>query len=213
MKVLIADDHPIFRQGLLKIIGADPAFEIVAEIGDGFEALAAIKKMRPDVAVLDISMPQMNGLEIARRVQQENLPVHLVILTMYKEEEYFDEAMEAGVKGYLLKENAVADLRNCLQAVAAGKYYVSPVISGYLINRNARQKALAGEKPSLRLLTDTERRILKLLVQNKTSREIAAQLHVSYRTVQNHRANICQKLGLKGYNKLLGFALQNKSSL
>jgi len=213
MKILIADDHPIFRQGLLKIIEADPAFEIIAEAGDGAEALALIKKLRPDIAVLDISMPQLSGLEIARQVQQENLPVRLVILTMYKEEEYFDEAMDLGVKGYLLKENAVSDLRSCVQAVAAGKYYVSPVISGYLINRDARQKALAKEKPALGLLTDTERRILKLLVQNKTSREIAAQLHVSYRTVQNHRMNICAKLDLKGHNKLLQFALEHKSEL
>ncbi len=181
MKILIADDHPIFRQGLLKILEADPAFEVVAETGDGAEALALIKKLRPDIAVLDISMPTLSGLEIARQVQQENLPVRLVILTMYKEEEYFDEAMDLGVKGYILKENAAGDLRSCVQAVAAGKYYVSPVISGYLINRDARQKALAKEKPALRLLTDTERRILKLLVQNQTSREIAAQLHVSYR--------------------------------
>ena len=213
MKILIADDHPIFRQGLLKIIEADPAFEIVAEAGDGAEALALIKKFRPDVAVLDISMPQLSGLEIARQVQQENLPVRLVILTMYKEEEYFDEAMDLGVKGYLLKENAVSDLRSCVQAVAAGKYYVSPVISGYLINRDAMEKALAKEKPALRLLTDTERRILKLLVQNKTSREIAAQLHLSYRTVQNHRMNICARLDLKGHNKLLQFALEHKSEL
>jgi len=213
MKILIADDHPIFRQGLLKIIEADPAFEIIAETGDGAEALALIKKLRPDIAVLDISMPQLSGLEIARQVQQENLPVRLVILTMYKEEEYFDEAMDLGVKGYILKENAVSDLSSCVQAVAAGKYYVSPVISGYLINRGARQKALAKKNPALSLLTDTERRILKLLVQNKTSREIAAQLHVSHRTVQNHRMNICAKLDLKGHNKLLQFALEHKSEL
>jgi DNA-binding NarL/FixJ family response regulator len=213
MKILIADDHPIFRKGLLKTIEGDASFEVVAEAGDGAEALRLIEKLAPEIAVLDISMPGLSGLEIVKAGREKNLPVEFIVLTMYKEEEYFNEAMDFGVKGYILKECAVTDLLEGLKLVANGRHYVSPIISEYLINRNARLEALMAQKPGLRDLTHTERRILKLIAENKTSREIAAQLHVSYRTVQNHRANICAKLGLKGHNKLLQFALEHKAEL
>jgi DNA-binding NarL/FixJ family response regulator len=210
LKILIADDHPIFRQGLSKIVEPDVSFEIVAEAGDGAEALALIQKFQPRIAVLDISMPSMSGLEIVRTLRQKNPPTDFIVLTMFKEEEYFNEAMDLGVMGYILKESAVSDLLGCLHAVAAGKHYVSPLISDYLINRNMRLQKLAKEKPGLSDLTAMERRVLQLIAENKTSREIATQLHISFRTVQNHRTNICAKLGLKGYNKLLQFALEHK---
>ncbi|MDZ7289997.1 MAG: response regulator transcription factor [candidate division KSB1 bacterium] len=213
MRILIADDHPVFRKGLAKVLEGEVATELVAETGDGAEALRLIEKHRPDIAVVDISMPNMSGLEIVKAAREKNLPVKFIILTMYKEEEYFNQAMDLGVKGYILKESAVTDLLDCLKLVAQGKYYVSPIISEYLINRTARQDAILHDKPSLRDLTPMERRILKLIAENKTSREIAAQLFISYRTVQNHRTNICAKLGLKGYNKLLQFALEHKSYL
>lgn len=211
MKVFIADDHPIFRQGLLKIMEGDPFFEIIGESGDGEKALHAIRDLRPDIAVLDISMPGMSGLEIVKHVQKDGLKTEFVILTMFTEEEYFDEAMDCGVKGYLLKENASSDLLNCLKSVTEGKYYVSPSMSEYLIKRNARIKDLNKTVPSLGDLTEMERRVLKLIGENKTSKEIAAELFISYRTVQNHRNNICQKLDLKGHHKLLQFALENKT--
>lgn len=213
MKILIADDHPIFRQGLLKIVEQDKSFELAAEAGDGAEALQLIERHQPGIAVLDISMPSKSGLEIIKAAKAKKLRTDFIILTMYKEEEYFNEAMDLGVKGYILKENAVGDLLGCLHAVAKGKHYVSPLISDYLINRDARMKKLAQEKPGLNDLTAMERRILHLIAENKTSREIATELHISFRTVQNHRANICAKLDLKGYNKLLQFALEHKSHL
>jgi DNA-binding NarL/FixJ family response regulator len=213
MKILIADDHPIFRKGLLKVIEADASFEVVAETGDGAEALQLIEKLGPEVAVIDISMPGMSGLEIVKAAREKNLPAEFIVLTMYKEEEYFNEAMDLGVKGYILKECAVTDLLEGLKRVASGKHFVSPIISEYLIDRNARLEALIQQKPALRDLTAMERRILKLIAENNTSREIAAQLYISYRTVQNHRANICAKLGLKGHNKLLQFALEHKFEL
>lgn len=213
MKVFIADDHPIFRQGLLKILETDPSLEIVGESGDGEEALQSLKELSPDIAVLDIAMPGRSGLEIVKETQKEGLSIHFIILTMFSEEEYFNEAMELGVKGYLLKDNAASDLLSCLKSVAEGKYYVSPSISQYLINRNARVKELDQKIPSLSELTQMEKRILTLIAENKTSKEIAAELFISYRTVQNHRNNICQKLNLKGHHKLLQFALENKSYL
>lgn len=213
MKVLIADDHPIMRQGLKNIIEQSDAFEVVAEAGDGDEAMHLLEKLRPDIAVLDISMPGKNGLEVVRESKKLHLETHFVILTMFTEEEYFDAAMDCGVKGYLLKENATADLRNCLKSVAAGKRYVSPDLSDYLFERQERVQKLYDEVPALQSLTQMEKKILRLISENKTSKEIAAELFVSYRTVQNHRNNICQKLGFRGHNKLLKFALENKSML
>ena len=213
MNILIADDHPILRAGLVKIIAAEPDFQIVAEAGDGEEALALIKEHGPDLAVLDISMPGKSGLEIVKECRKEKMPIEFIILTMYKEEEYFNEALDLGVKGYILKENASSDLINCMKSVSNGKYYVSPIISDYLVNRNARQRDLYNETPTLRDLTPMERTVLKLIAENKTSKEIASELYISFRTVQNHRTNICGKLDLKGYNKLLQFAIEHKSVL
>lgn len=213
MKIFIADDHPIFRQGLLQIIEGDPELEIVGESGDGEEALQLIRSLCPDIAVLDISMPGMSGLEIVSEVQKESLKVEFIILTMFDDEEYFDEAMDYGVKGYLLKENAGSDLLSCLKSVAQGKYYVSPSISDYLLNRNARVKELNKSTPALSGLTQMEKKVLRLIADNKTSKEVAAELFISYRTVQNHRTNICNKLDLKGHHRLLQFALENKSLL
>lgn len=211
--VLIADDHPIVRQGFVKVIEKDQSFKVVAESGDGERALQLLHELKPDIAVLDISMPDMSGLEIIKQVGTDNLPTKFVILTMYKDPEYFDTAIDMGVKGYILKESATAELLNCLRMVARNQYYISPLLSGYLLERDAKIKSLNNKMPALSKLTRAEKRILKLIAENKTSREIADDLCVSPRTVQNHRTNICNKLGLKGHNKLLLFAVQNKSLL
>lgn len=213
MKILVADDHPIFRKGLVDIINTSENFQCEAEAGDGKTALQLLRDTTPDIAVLDISMPEMNGLEIVQQAHQEEINTLFVILTMYKEEEYFNEAMDLGVQGYLIKDNAVTDLLNCLQTVAKGQYYVSPFLSDYLVRRSQRQASLNAQTPSIAQLTATERQVLRLIAENKTSKEIADKMSVSHRTVQNHRNNICQKLGFKGHNKLLYFALQNKDSL
>jgi DNA-binding NarL/FixJ family response regulator len=211
--VLIADDHPIVRQGFVKVIERDPSFKIIAESGDGERALRLLRELKPDIAVLDISMPDMSGLEIIKQIGDDNLPTRFVILTMYKDPEYFDTAIDVGVKGYILKESATGELLNCLRMVSQNKYYISPLLSGYLLERDAKIKSLNNRMPALSKLTRSEKRILKLIAENKTSREIADDLCVSPRTVQNHRTNICNKLGLKGHNKLLLFAVRNKSLL
>jgi len=213
MNILIADDHTILRQGLRKIIEGQPEFDVVGEAGDGDEALQLLRSLKPDVAVLDINMPGKSGLDIVKECRAAALPTEFIILTMYKEQEYFDEALDSGVKGYILKENASSDLLNCISAVADGKHYVSPILSEYLMNRDARRTKLQEKIPGLSDLTEMERKVLKLIAQNKTSKEIAGELFISHRTVQNHRTNISNKLDLKGYNKLLQFALEHKSDL
>jgi len=138
IKVLIVDDHPLFRQGLRQVVEADQRFELVGETGDGNNALELIVEKRPDIAVLDVNLPGLSGLEIARKLQGKRLPTQIVILTMYKEEETFNRAVDFGVKGFVLKENAVEDILNSLVAVAAGQHYLSPTISGYLLRRRGR---------------------------------------------------------------------------
>jgi len=213
IKVLIVDDHPLFRQGLRQLVEADSRFELVGEAGDGRSALQLIMEKKPDIAMLDVNLPIMSGLEVARSLQEKRSSTHAVILTMYKEEETFNRAVDLGVKGFVLKENAVQDILDCLVAVAAGQHYLSPTISGYLVRRRGRAEELAVKKPGLNDLTKAERRILKLIAEKKTSREIATELFISPRTVEAHRANICAKLELRGSHSLLQFALENRASL
>jgi DNA-binding NarL/FixJ family response regulator len=213
VKVLIVDDHPLFRQGLRQVVEGDARFELVAEAGDGETAVRLIQEKKPDVAVLDVNLPGLSGLEIARKLQTKRLPTRVIILTMYKEEETFNRALDIGVKGFVLKENAVEDILTALAAVARGEHYLSPSISGYLVRRHNRAESLATQKPGLDDLTKAERRILKLIAEKKTSRQIAAELFISTRTVEAHRANICEKLDLHGSHSLLQFALENRSAI
>jgi len=212
-RVVIVDDHPLFRQGLSQVVVSDPRFQLIAEADNGRSALDLILKQKPDVAVLDINLPQLSGLEIARALQTEKSKVRVIILTMHKEEATFNQAMNLGVRGYVLKDNAVTDIINCLVSVARGEPYLSPSISAYLLRRHSRSETLASQKPGLESLTTAERRILRLIAQNKTSKEIGAELFISPRTVESHRANISDKLELKGANRLLQFALENRDAL
>ena len=213
IKVLIVDDHPLFRQGLRQVVVADSRFELIAEAGDGLAALQLIQEKKPDVAALDVNLPGMSGLEIAHKLQGKRLPTRIIILTMYKEEETFNRAMDLGVTGFVLKENAVEDILNGIAAVAKGEHYLSPSISGYLVRRRSRANLLAAKKPGLDDLTKAELRILKLIADKKTSRQIAAELFISPRTVEAHRANISTKLELRGSHSLLHFALENRAAL
>jgi len=211
--VLIADDHPVFRHGLAQLLGSSKEFSVVAEAGDAESALLLMEQKRPAIAVLDISMPGKSGLDAVKIADERNLEVEFVILTMFHDEVYFHRAMDLGVKGYVLKESALNDLLACLRAVADGRTYVSPLVSHYLVKRNEQLRSLYASQPSMSELTPMERRVLKLIAENNTSREIGDTLHISYRTVQSHRTNICNKLNLQGYNRLLQFALENKASL
>ncbi|HTB83412.1 MAG TPA: response regulator transcription factor [Candidatus Sulfotelmatobacter sp.] len=213
IQVLIVDDHPLFRNGLRQVIMEAPQFKLAGEAADGETALNFILEKKPAVAVLDVNLPKLSGLEIARRLQGKKIPTRLIILTMHKEEEMINRALDFGVNGFVLKENAVEDIVEAIETVAAGGHYLSPSVSGFLVRRRSRAEALAAKKPGLEDLTKAERKILKLVAEKKTSREIAAELFISPRTVEAHRANICQKLELSGSHSLLQFALENRSSL
>jgi DNA-binding NarL/FixJ family response regulator len=213
LRVLIADDHPVFRKGLILAIGAESAIEIIGEAGDGQQALRLAEELAPDVIILDIEMPILNGLQVAEEIIKRHLAVDIVFLTMYKEEDMFNEAMDIGVKGYVLKESAVSDIVESIKTVAAGRYYLSPNISEFLVTRSDRARSLLKKKPQLENLTATERKVLRLISENKTSKEIGDEMNTSYRTVENHRSNICNKLEIHGSHALLKFAIENKTVL
>lgn len=211
IKVLIADDHPVFRRGLYQIIETDRELTVIAEAGDGLEAIRLIREFSPDVAVLDVEMPGCDGLEVVKFINQNHLPVGVVLLTMYKEERFFNVAMESGVKGYVLKDSAIDEIFGAIHAVRKGENFISPTLSTLLLKRignAANPSVLPHEK-----LTAAERRILKLVAEARSNQQIADELFLSIRTVENHRANICLKLNLEGKNALLTYALTNKPSI
>jgi len=211
--IVIADDHPVFCEGLRQIIEREKAGRIVAEAPDGGTALRLVLEHRPQIAVLDVVMPRKNGLGVAREIQRQRLNVSVVFLTMFKEDDMFNEAMDLGAKGYVLKENAVSDIIGCLRAVAEDQYFISPAISHLLVRRTQRAQGLAHQKSGLESLTPSERRILHLIARGRTSKEIATELSISPKTVENHRLNMTAKLDLHGNNALLKFALENKTGL
>ncbi len=211
--VLIADDHPIFRRGMCDAIAGDSTLRLVGEASDGEEAWRLIQTLKPTVAVLDIHMPKRSGIQIAQLVSQKCLRVALIILTMDAEEGLLNEALDLGVKGYLLKEGAVMDLLQAVHSVVAGDCYISPMLSSTLVRRRAAREALREQKPGLDRLSPTERQILKLISEDRTSKEIAELLHCSVRTVETHRQNISYKLELSGTHSLLRFAFDHKAQL
>jgi DNA-binding NarL/FixJ family response regulator len=213
IRVVIADDHPIFRHGLRQVIEQAPHLKVVAEAADGIAAFERIQETKPNIAILDIDMPNEDGFAVTRKIREHRLPVSVIFLTMHKDELHFNEALDLGVKGYLIKDNAAADLVNCINAIAAGQDYISPALSTHLLNRARRATSFAQQQPTLADLTATERRILRLLAEYKTSKAIASELCVSVRTIENHRASICAKLDLHGTHALVKFAIQHKSEL
>ena len=213
VKIVIADDHPIVRQGLRQMIEADRNLTVVGEASDGETALQLIETHQPDVAVLDIDMPRIGGFDVVRQLERKKIQVKIIFLTMHTEEEIFQTAMDLGVGGYVLKDSAPNDIVAGIKSIAAGKPFISPAMSALLLNRRRRTQKLESGKPGLDLLTPTERRILKLIAEDKTSREIGAELFISHRTVHAHRANILQKLNLSGNLALVKFAITHKSSL
>ncbi|SRR6266568_4822587 len=212
ISIVIADDHPIFRQGLRQLIEKQPGFHVVAEAEDGETALNLLATHAPTVAVLDLNMPKLDGFSVAERARQMKLPVRIVILTMHKDELHFNEAISLGVQGYVIKDSAATEVIDCIKSIISGREYFSPALSSFLLNRG-RRSAQTEKLPGVGDLTPTERRVLVLLSELKTTKEIAAELGVSPRTVDNHRAHICSKLDLQGSHALTKFALQHKGEL
>ncbi|HMS64687.1 MAG TPA: response regulator transcription factor [Ignavibacteria bacterium] len=211
VKIVIADDHPIFLSGLKQILAADKSIEIIGEAYNGQRAVELINGLKPDIAILDIEMPKKTGLEVIKEL--ENSSTKFIFLTMYADEDIFDESMNLGIKGYVLKDSAVNDIIECIHSVLDNKYYISPSVSNFLINRKKKLNELRSNNPKIDLLTPSEKTILKYISDNLTSKEIANILFLSYRTVENHRNKISSKLNIKGSHSLLKFAIENKNLL
>lgn len=209
--VIIADDHPVVRQGLRQIIEREVDLEVLTEAGDGEAALESIVRLRPDVAVLDIDMPRMNGFDVLRALREKQTSGRVILLTVHREEEFFDEALRLGANGYVLKDSAVEDIVAAIRAVADGQNYVSPALTAYLFGQRQGQSNAA---PSgLEHLTATEKQILKLIAEYQTNNQIAERLFISPLTVKTHRRNISLKLQLEGNHALMKYALEHKARL
>lgn len=213
IRILIVDDHPVFRKGMIQIIEEDPLLEIVAQAGTAEEALDEVKHVKADVAVVDIDLPEMDGLELARRFLKRKPPLNVVLLTMHKSEKIFNASLDLGIGAYILKDEAESGIVNGIKSVARGEHYITPTLSSFLLRRGRKSTQLRNQAPGVEALTAMERAVLKKIAENKTSRQIGAELFISHRTVETHRANICAKLNLSGSHPLLQFALENKSAL
>jgi len=213
IRLVIADDHPIFRKGLRAILESNSQFQILAEAENGIQAMEAIQNLHPDVALLDVDMPEKTGVEVVEQLSKEGAATAFVFLTMFKEKDLFDEAMELDVKGYVLKDSALTEIVQCVHAVAKGEYYISPSLSSFVVKRSSAIKEFSKKNPALKTLTPAELTVLKSIAAHKSSKEIAVELNISVRTIEHHRAHIMEKLSLKGTQALLIFAVENKSLL
>ena len=208
--ILLADDHVMFRRGVRRIIQSIGDVEVVGEAGDGFELLELLKKTSPQLVILDISMPNLRGLEATREIKIINPDVKVLILTMHKDKEYLYHAFSAGAEGYLLKEDADSELISAIDTLRRGGTYISPLLSTQLADlfmqksRPGAEQMTSPREP----LTTREREIIKLIAEGKSSKEVADLLFISSRTVQHHRANIMRKLNLKKTADLVKYALQ-----
>jgi DNA-binding NarL/FixJ family response regulator len=212
IRILLADDHPIVRKGLKLSIDEGDGFKVIAEAGDGEAALALIHKLRPNLAILDIDMPKLTGLQVSAEIKRLQLNVKVIFLSFHKDEEMVRAALDAGGKGYLLKDSATQEIVAAVQTVMAGQLYVSSAIALQLL-KGGDSPTPAIDDPLTGNLTVSERRILLLIADGLSSKEIGATLSVHYRTIENHRTNICRKLGIEGANALLRFAVQHKNKL
>jgi two-component system, NarL family, response regulator DegU len=214
IRVVIADDHPVMRLGLDHLIQSQVGMEVMGAVGTGAEALALVQQAQPDVLILDVDMPGMDGLELMYLLRDTVESLSIIIFTAHHDENTFNLAISAGVAGFISKENVFDDLIEGIRSVAMGRNYFSPVFSSFLLKRiqsGDEQQNRHLEKEKLEnLLTLMEQRIIRLVAEGKSSSDIADQIFISAKTVDNHRTNICKKLNLHGKNSLLKFALEHK---
>lgn len=208
IRILLADDHAVIRGGLRLLLDKETDFTVVGEAGDGREAVTLATTLRPDVAVLDISMPMLNGIEAARQIRAQNPATAVIVLSMHSDEGYVLRALKAGARGYLLKETPEADFFKAIRLVAAGKAFFSPAVSRLLVDDYVRQMQVAGLEDSYELLSGREREILQLIAEGKSNKEIANLLSLSVYTVETHRGNILEKLNLHSVAELILYAVR-----
>jgi two-component system, NarL family, response regulator NreC len=208
IRVLLADDHTLMRRGLRLIVEQQPDLVVVGEAEDGRQAMALAASLKPDVAVLDIGMPNLNGIEATKQITDGESGVAVVILSMHADETYILRALKAGARGYLLKDSAESDLVRAIRSVAEGKSFFSPAVSKVLLEDYVKKLQRTGSEDSYDLLTPREREILQLIAEGKSNKEVANLLHLSGYTVETHRANIMEKLKLKSVPELILYAVR-----
>jgi two-component system response regulator NreC len=210
VRILLADDHSLLREGLRLLLERQPEFAVVGEAGDGREAVRLAEELKPDVVVMDIAMPELNGIEATLRIVNGLPRTSVLILSMHHDESYVARALKAGARGYLLKDSLKADLLNAVQAVTEGRSFFSPKVSRILQEDYMRKLTGGDVEDSFDLLTDREREILQLVAEGKTNKEVASRLGLSVHTVDTHRGNILQKLNLHSVPELILYAVRKK---
>jgi DNA-binding NarL/FixJ family response regulator len=213
LRIVIAEDQHFFRDGVRSALQKVPALSVVAEASDGVMALEQIRSLTPDLAILDIGLPQLNGVEVVRAIRKDRLPVEVMFLTIHQHDEMFREALALGVKGYLAKDCSPSELVACVRAVTSGQHYTGPSMTTYLVGKTQRVDRFTRTTPSLRLLSPQELNVLRRIAQGKSSREIGVEIEIASRTVDAHRANICAKLGIHGQHALSRFAMQHRDEI
>jgi DNA-binding NarL/FixJ family response regulator len=204
IRILLADDHAVVRQGFKMILGAQPDMEIVGEAGNGREAVDLAERLKPEVVVMDVSMPELNGIEATRRLGESAPHTRVLALSMHKDSVYVREILRAGARGYLLKDSVAEDLVAAVRAVAAGEGYISQQVSSAVLDDYRRHVT-----NPIDMLTSREREVLQMLAEGKTNKEIAVVLNLSVYTVDAHRGRIMEKLNLHSINELVRFAVRN----
>ena len=207
VRILIADDHKILREGLKSLLEKQPEFAVVAEAQDGLSAISAAKKHKPDIAILDIGMPDLNGIEVTRRIRSEMAETRVIALSMHADRRFVMGILEAGANGYLLKDSAFAELITAVTAVAKGKMYLSPSIAETVV-KNSLEKLDRKEEGSSVLLSGREREVLQMIAEGKSTKEIALKLFVSTKTVETHRKQIMDKLNIRTVAGLTKYAIR-----
>ncbi len=207
-RVLIADDHPLIRSGLRALLSRESEFEVVGEAADGYQALELVEQLKPDVVMLDVSMPRLNGIDVAQKITEKTPSTRIIIVSIHSDEGYVLRALKAGAKGYLLKASPEGDILNAVRAVAAGQAYLSPEISRLLVEEYVREMRFRGVEDSYDLLSIREKEILQLLASGATNRQVAEMIHVSVATVETHRTNVFQKLGIHSLPELILYAVR-----
>jgi two-component system response regulator NreC len=209
-QVLLADDHDIVRKGLRYVLGHNEELEVVGEAVDGRQAVKLAEELVPDIVVMDIGMPLLNGIDAAAAIVKKNPKIHIIILSMHSDEDYVLRALTAGVKGYLLKDTVEVDLIRAIEAVRKGSTFFSPEITNILLEDYVRQLQDRGLQDSYELLTQREKEILQLLAQGKSNKDVAALLNVSPLTVDTHRGNLMQKLNIHSTAEIVLYAVRKK---
>jgi DNA-binding NarL/FixJ family response regulator len=208
IRIILAEDHAVMRHGLRLVLEEQKDFQVVGEAGDGREAVTLAESLKPDVAVLDISMPNMNGIEAARQISAKQPGVSIVVLSMHSDEGYVLRALKAGARGYLLKESPEADLIHAIRSVSQGKAFFSPAVSRMLVEDYVRQLRDKDIQDSYELLTQRERELLQLIAEGKSNKDVANMLNLSLYTVETHRGNIMEKLNLHSVPELILYAVR-----